>query len=322
MMEKMIKNIIVLMVLVLTAPSFAAEPTYQQIPADPLQILASGIADASGSGGEMYVEYWVWDGGDGYYYYTYSITNTGFTPYIQYLTIANPSREPYYITGRSGGWNPQTGVQGQPWIGSSPINQISIVQWSSNDPFSSNIYPGYNSWTAEEGQLFQFASALPPTSAGFTVMQGDTSITASGLIAAPGDATTTPRSSGYWKHQSGTKGMRKEATSIPGYLAVIGATSNVFESLTLTSCNNILSVDNNSDMRQKAEKELLALWLNVVSCKMNYTAEISFADSRGISIAMKLQQVIADVESTILNPAATIEELEYQKDTAEILNNL
>ena len=312
--------VIVLAVALLATACFAADPNYQASPPSGTY-LASGIADASGSGGTASLEYWVWNGGDGYYYYTYRVLNTAFNPYICYLTIANPTREPYTITGCSGGWNPQTGAKGTPWIGSSSITQIAVIQWASNSPYT-NIYPGKNSWDTADGQLFQFASKLPPASAGFTVMQGDSSINASGLVATPGSSTMAPRSVGYWKQQSGTKGERKEAGSVPNYLNVIGPVSNVFDAMSVANCNTILAVPDNSDMRQKAKAQLLALWLNVVSGKLNYDSQITFQDSTGQSIAISPKQAIANVETAILNAAATAEQLEYAKDLAEILDNL
>lgn len=310
----------VLFVLSLVGSVSAVDPNYQAAPPSG-QYLASGIADAAGTGGEMYVEYRVWDGENGYYYYTYQIVNTNFSPYIQYLTISNPAREMYWVTGRSGGWNPQTGEQGNTWSASSAINQIAVVQWTSNDPYS-NIYPGFSSWIAEEGQQFQFASKLPPSSSGFSVMQGDTSISASGLIAAPGSTNTIPRSPGYWKHQSGTKGKRKEADSVPGYLEVINSSSEVFDAVSVTTAHSILQPDKNSEMVVKIKRQLLSLWLNVVSSKLNYTDELVITDPAGAAVTITPQQVIADIEAVIMDTAATPEELEYAKDLAEILNSL
>ncbi|MDO8302739.1 MAG: hypothetical protein Q7T18_05830 [Sedimentisphaerales bacterium] len=315
------KNLVtVLAVALLTTVCFAADPNYQAAPLSGTY-LASGLADASGSGGTASLEYWVWNGGNGYYYYTYRVLNSAFNPYICYLTISNPTREPYTITGCSGGWNPQTGEKGTPWTASSSITQIAVIQWASNSPYT-NIYPGKNSWDTTDGQLFQFASKLPPTSAGFTVMQGDSSINASGLVPSPGSSTTSPRSVGYWKQQSGTKGERKEAGSVPNYLNVIEPVSNVFDAMSVASCNTILAVPDNSDMRQKAKAQLLALWLNVVSGKLNYDSQITFHDPAGQSVTMSPKQAIAAAEGAILNTAATSAELEYAKDLAEILDNL
>jgi len=320
LMKRMIISVFAIAAVVLVSAGFAADPAYQADSPSGVY-LASGVADASGSGGTAYLEYWVWDGGDSYYYYTYRVYNVQFQPFIMYLTIANPTRELYTITGCSGGWNPQTSAKGTPWIGSSPINQIAVIQWTSNSPYS-NLYPGASSWGPQDGQLFQFASKLPPASAGFTVMEGDLSIIAAGMVPAPGSVATAPRSVGYWKQQSGTKGSRKEADSIPGYLGIIGPMSNVFDNMPVATCNEILSIPDNSDMRLKAKAQLLALWLNVVSGKLNYDAPLTIKDSANAEITISPKQVIANCESAILNTNATLEELTYAKDLAEILDNL
>jgi hypothetical protein len=317
--EKMVVSLL-LAVTLLVSVSFAADPTYQAAPPSGIY-LASGIADAEGSGGTACLEYWAWDGSNGYYYYTYRIYNNAFNPFIMYLTIANPTREPYTVTGCSGGWNPQTGAKGSAWIGSSAITQIAVIQWVSASNFS-NIYPSFSSWGPADGQQFQFASKLPPASAGFTVMEGDLSINAAGLVPAPGSTASAPRSVGYWKQQSGTKGSRKEADSIPNYLAVIAPMSNVFDGMTITMCNDVLSVPDNSDMRQKAKAQLLALWLNVVSGKLSYDGTLTIKNPANQEITITPKQVITDCENTILNSAATLSELEYAKDMAEILDNL
>lgn len=301
---------------------FAEEPAYQTIPADAGQIIASGIADAVGTGGTAFVEYWAWDGGNGYYYYTYRINNTAFNPYIKYLTIANPSGEPYIITGISSGWNPITNTPGvTPWSTSVHMTMPTLVEWASTDPYS-HVYPGYSSWGQENGQLFQFVSTLPPSSAGFTVRQGDLMIYAAGLIASPGSTSMRPRSAGYWKHQFGNKGKRLEAPSLPDYLNVINANSSVFNGLTLSSALDILMPEDNSIMIDKAKKQLMALWLNIVSGKLNYSASIQVDGPTGEPIEVVISQSLNDIESTILNSASTLQELEYAKDMAEILNLL
>jgi hypothetical protein len=320
------KSVAVLLILAFTAACSAAEPAYQPLPADPALIVASGVADASGNGGALYVEYWVWNGGNGYYYYTYRIHNPlpGFAPYVQYLTIMNPTREAYVVTGCSSGWNPVTNQPGStPWIGSSYLTQQALVQWVSTDPYS-NVYPGFSSWGPENGQLFQFASKLPPASAGFTVQQGDPTVIAYGLVMAPGAGTSAPRSKGYWSQQCGTKGARKEAASVPGYLNVIGPVSAVFDVMSIDQAYSILTVPDNSDMRQKAKAQLLALWLNVVSGKLNYTMQTDLHDltGPGTVTTVKVSEAIVSVEAAINNPNATLAELEYAKDLAECLDNL
>lgn len=195
-----------------------------------------------------------------------------------------------------------------------------LVDWGA--PSLSYIFIGQSSWDAPK---FQFASKLPPAMAGITVRQGDLTVYAAGLIASPGLASMKPRSPGYWKHQFGTKGKRIEAASLPGYLNTIGANSGVFSGLnasTLSSAAAILYPDNSSDMQAKAKRQLLALWLNIVSGKVNYSAELTFDDPNNVEVTITIQQLITNAEAVILDTAATTEQLEYQKDIAEIINHM
>lgn len=302
-----------MLMLMLSAAVFAQ--TYQAIPS---QVIASGLADVSGTGGVSAVEYWVWDGGNGYYYYTYRIHNTAFSPYIKHLTIGNPTAEPYVVTGRSGG-GPEGGTA---WSAGSHASLPTLVDWIASDP-NTVVYPGQSSWASP---LFQFASKLPPSSSPVAVRQGDLTIYAHGLIPAPG-GVTSPESSGYWKHQYSGKGNRKEAASLPGYMNNIEMYSDVFRAdlggttlADLAFGKATLEVGDNSDMQAKAKKELFALWLNIVSQKLNYYAAFQFDPNAVTTTATTVAAAVDQVESTILNPNATLEQLENVKDMAEILN--
>ncbi len=339
--RKMVKGILLSLVLVLAGTGFAADPTYQSAPPTGTYI-ASGIADLSGPGGKAYVEYWAWDGADGYYYYTYQIHNTDtgqpFLPYVKHLTISNPTGQLYIVTGCSGGYqwdyanNKPGNTPGVAWSAGTHASLPTLIDWVAPGesfvfPYKDPIYgyelpAGQSSWDSPK---FQYVSKLPPSMAGLTIRQGDLSVYAAGLIAAPGLSTMQPRSQGYWKNQYTGKGKRVEADSLPGYQDVIGANSEVFAGMLgfdLASGAAILSVPDNSNMKDKAKCQLFALWLNVVSGKLNYSAQIVIKDPAGATLTVTAQQVIADAENTILNPSATLEQLEYAKDMAEILDCL
>lgn len=287
--------------------------SYQPIPSE---VIASGLADVSGTGGAACVEYWVWDGGNGYYYYTYRIHNTAFLPDIKQLTIGNPTGEPYVVTGSSGGGP----LGGKAWSFATHASLPTLVDWVASDP--NTVVPvSQSSW---ESPLFQFASKLAPSSAPLSVRQGDVSIYAKGLIPAPGSSASNPESSGYWKHQYSGKGNRKEAASLPTYMNSIEWYSNVFRtglsgtvSADLAFGTATLEVPDNSDMRAKAKGQLFALWLNVVSQKLDYYAPITFEAN---AVTTTVEAAIEQIEATILNPNATLAELENVKDMAEILN--
>jgi len=84
----------------------------------------------------------------------------------------------------------------------------------------------------------------------------------------------------------------------------------------------VLGVPDNSDMRAKAERQLFALWLNIASQKLGYFDLVSFDPAAVTTDATTVEEAINQIEATILNSAATLEELENVKDMAEILNLL
>jgi len=306
---------VLLVSLICAGAGFGQTPSYQPIPS---QVIASGIADVSGPGGTAYIEYWVWDGGNSYYYYSYRIHNSAFQPYVKHLTIGNPTGELYIVTGSSGG-GPAGGTA---WSYATHASLPTLVDWVASDP-NTVVYPGQDSW---ESSLFQFASKLAPSSAPLTVRQGDLTVYAAGLIPAPGGATS-PESSGYWKHQYSGKGNRKEASSLPGYMNNIEIYSDVFKTdlagsvaSDLAFGTTCLCVPDNSDMRDKARKELFALWLNIVSQKLNYYAPIAYDIGAVTTTATTVAQAMDEIEATILNANATLQQLENAKDMAEILN--
>jgi hypothetical protein len=317
-MSNLSKILVVLLVVTFAAAAPAITPEYQPVP-EPNLVDASGVADATGPGGIAYIEYWVWDGGNGWYYYSYRIYNEAFEPFVKHLTIGNPTGDPYVVTSSSGGGD----VGGTPWSAGSHLSLPTLVDWVAGDP-NTVVYPGQDSW---ESPLFQFASQLPPSSARFTVRQGDLSIYANGLIPAPG-SSAKPRSAGYWKHQYSGMGNRKEVSSLPDYMDIIEIYSQVFAdelSGTISSdlafaAATLSPVADSSDMLAEVERQLFALWLNVASQKWGYYDSVSFDPEGVTTTATTVQEAIDQIEATILNPAATLEELENAKDMAEILN--
>ena len=316
---------LVLMVMMFAGVGFAADPEYQAIPEDAAQILASGIADATGPGGTVYVEYWVWNGGNGYYYYAYQIHNVStedpFEPFVKHLTISNPSGEPYFITSSSGGGADPNGTD---WCYATHASLPTVIDFVSCDPLTV-IYPGQTSW---DSKYFQYASALPPSSAMLTVREGSITTYANGLIPSPGD-TAKPRSPGYWGHQYSGKGKRKEYTALPAYMRDLELYSAVFaDGLSGTTLSDLafgeatFSDYDASVMREKAKRQLFALWLNIVSHKLDYYLAVTFDPAEFTTTATTVGETIDQCETTILNTAATEAELENVKDMAEMLNHL
>jgi hypothetical protein len=316
-------QIVVLVVLAMAVSAFAADPNYQPIPSDANQVLASGIADMKGSGGIAYVEYWIWKGPADWYYYTYKIHSpepNGFVPYIKHLTIGNPTGSQYIVTGKSGG-GPAGGTA---WNASVHLSLPTLVDWIATDP-ATVIYSGQSSW---DSPLFQFASKLPPASASVTVREGSLNTYANGLIPAPGSQTATnPQSHGYWKHQYSGKGNRKEAGALPGYMNSIALYSQVFApdlagtvTQDIAAGAAILDIPDSSDMRAKARCQLFALWLNIVSQKLDFYTHIAYDPAAVTTTADTVSEAVEEIEAAILNPGSTLAQLENAKDMTEILN--
>ena len=102
----------------------AADPEYQ---APPEETLAHGVVEMTGTGGIVDVEYWAWDGGNGYYYYAYQVINVEFLPYIIHFNVQNPSGEQYWVVGNAGGGDPAQKIG---WIPTQWTSAPIAVEWS------------------------------------------------------------------------------------------------------------------------------------------------------------------------------------------------
>ena len=317
-----VRMFVVFVALLVNVAFVAAVPEYQALPT-PDKILASGVADATGPGGVAYVEYWIWNGGNGYFYYSYMIHNSTFSPFVKHLTIGNPTGEEYIVTGSSGG-DPIVGLPALPWSYATWASLPTVIDWVASDP-NSVIYPGQSSWS---NQLFQFASKLPPSSSSLTIREGSLTTYANGLIPAPGSGIC-PQSHGYWKHQFSGKGNRKEAASLPIYMNEIQLYSAVFASgLSGTVISDLafgvatLAPDDSSIMLDKAKEQLFAVWLNIASHKLNYYGAVTFDSQAVTTTATTIKAAVQEIEAVILNPASTPAQMEKAKDMAEIMNVL
>ena len=327
-----VTSIMVLLVLAFATTSFGlivAGPEPKPDPCDPNTgvLVASGIADAHGTGGTAYVEYTIWKSANNdYYYYSYQVFNPvgGFEPYIKYLVIGNPTGSEYLVTSSSGGGP----VGGDAWSASIWSSEPSVVTWFVGET-GTHIYPGETSW---DSPLFQFVSELPPASSSLLIRQGTPSTYANGLIPAPGlQVILNPRSPGYWKHQFSGKGKRREFPFLNKYMNEIQPVSqilgddlggNEYDDLFVVG-PLLLKPEDSSDMRAKAERQLFALWLNVASKKLDYsTMEITFENPLGEEVTRTPGSVIQEVEGILNDAASTPEQIEYAKDLAEIINHL
>ncbi len=127
-----------------------------------------------------------------------------------------------------------------------------------------------------------------------------------------------PRSKGYWKRQCQDKPLKGNHTGISQeWVDAIADQSDVFDGLaSVDDACALLTGKPGSDMEAKARQQLLALWLNVVSGKVDMDAPV---DLPALTTATTVAGAIADIEAVVLAGDAT--QMERAKDLADALNN-
>jgi hypothetical protein len=132
------------------------------------------------------------------------------------------------------------------------------------------------------------------------------------------------RSQGFWKHQLGRKGKEQiDETTMLAYLDIVSFTSTYFSEVvdigTLEAASVVMD-PKGSNMRDKAQAQLLAAWLNFAHGSVGWTEMI---DTDGDDVVdSPFYEVIELIEDLILNPAATHEDAIFAKDLAESINML
>jgi hypothetical protein len=127
-----------------------------------------------------------------------------------------------------------------------------------------------------------------------------------------------PRTIGYWKHQCGDKLNSPDHVGIAqGFVDFISQMSSVFAGIGSKAevCGYLGEVESRN-MTQKAKQQLMALWLNVASGKLNLTSEEFVAE---LNQTMSLSEVLSWIEQTILSGNAS--NMELAKDLADEINN-
>ena len=134
------------------------------------------------------------------------------------------------------------------------------------------------------------------------------------------DIMVEARSSGYWKHQvksliSGRGKTHETEEALLNYLGDIKTFWSYFDLLeeSLSGLQSVLDLPKKPSMKQKAEKELVSLLLNVASEKLATFTDISSDDNTGDAI----DYIIYVLENT----SSTDENIEQVKDIAETLNH-
>jgi PKD repeat protein len=130
------------------------------------------------------------------------------------------------------------------------------------------------------------------------------------------------QSQGFWKHQLSDKGKKQiDETTINAYLDMVGFSSSYFSEYADTSTVEAASIIMNpkgSEMRDKAQAQLLAAWLNFANGSVSWTEMID-VDQDG-STDLPLYEVLRQTESILLTNDASHEDLVLAKDLAESIN--
>lgn len=136
------------------------------------------------------------------------------------------------------------------------------------------------------------------------------------------------RSQGFWKHQFGKGKPQINSETLKAYLDIVNFASAVFSEIvpanTLEEAVIVFQGEDNnnndndkSEIREKAQAQLLAAWLNYAGGAVAWTELIEIKDEK---VYKPFSQIIQEVEAILLNPEATHQELEYAKDLAEAIN--
>ena len=170
------------------------------------------------------------------------------------------------------------------------------------------------------------ASMTPPAPGVYTVAAtvtdddgGSTSASLPKLITDDRDCT---RTQGFWKSQFSTKGKHQvDDATLNAYLSIVNFASAVFSeqvpASTIPQARAVMDVSGPS-MRDNAEAQLLAAWLNVAQGAVGWD---ELVDTDGDGVGDKpFYQVTSEAEAILLNPDATHLELEHAKDLAEAVN--
>ena len=132
------------------------------------------------------------------------------------------------------------------------------------------------------------------------------------------------RSQGFWKHQLSNKGKKQiDEARIDTYLDIVNFASSYF-SETVDGSNRGSASDimnpKGSDMRGKAQAQLLTAWFNFANGSVGWTEKVDI-DGDGV-VDKHFFEAILQVEDTLRSSDATHEDLVGVKDIAERINSL
>jgi len=145
-----------------------------------------------------------------------------------------------------------------------------------------------------------------------------TSLGALAYAAACGPPPQEPRSAGFWKHQCTEFGYTQVSPEeLADFFGDVTLASGAFTECADAICDVLLFDGPQSQMRPKAERQGLALWLNIVSGRLPASTPVDLAP---LTNATTVGQAVMEVDATLCNSSANKTELAKAKDIAEALN--
>jgi hypothetical protein len=129
-----------------------------------------------------------------------------------------------------------------------------------------------------------------------------------------------PRGSGFWAHQcSGLGYAQLTPDEMQTLFDQVAAASPAFPECMPAGCEVLQAGTRGNDMREKAERDLLGLWLNVVTGRVTRGCPIDMPD---LTSAANVGDALAELEVTVCDADASHGDLGASKDVAEAINNM
>lgn len=232
----------------------------------------------------------------------------------------------------------QAWVAGQLIVGFRPGTSLASVQgWAARlgliviQPISSNPYSASFLIAVPVGQELAYIPRCISAGALYAEVNGigclydyeaDCCCCPGGLICPnlPACATLPPvqRGSGFWRHQCGDEGFQHVSEEdLDTAFQLARSSSAAYAFCGATSGCSALTEPAPSDLVNKVEKELQALWLNVGTCRLSTETDISLPE---ISAAPTVGAALWEIERTLCHPDSTVADLARVKDLAEAIN--
>jgi hypothetical protein len=127
-----------------------------------------------------------------------------------------------------------------------------------------------------------------------------------------------PEGTPFWKRQCGDHGSREVGEAqMQRFLGNVVDESPAFPECIPVDCSTFSTTGKRDEARMSAVREILALWLNVVSGRLPRSAAVSLPE---LTTAGSVEDAIHELERTLCGPASR-SELAHAEDLARALNS-